>query len=150
LKRPLKDRKIAFLLDELGACKASQVLEIVECFHSLAERAPGNLKLVVTLRESPSPFLPNCRVKNPKHKETWTVIRLASLTVDEVRLLISFFPSEIALLLCERVERICELTDFKPQAVKRLWDTITSPAVVGKVTEAFIDEYLAIGGLNRW
>jgi hypothetical protein len=146
LKTPLRQRRIAFLLDEFGACKPTQILEMLEHFHSLAEKAPGHLKLVVSVRENPTPYLPKCGIQNPKHIHTWKIIRLETLTPGEVGQLIALFPITLSALLHNRLDRIHSITNSEPQRVQylfnKLWDVFRSPQENCEVTQSFIDKWL--------
>jgi hypothetical protein len=48
LRDLLVQRKIAFLVDEIGSCKSTMIAETIRGFHSLADWAPRHMKLVVS------------------------------------------------------------------------------------------------------
>jgi hypothetical protein len=146
LKAPLRQRRIAFLLDEFGACRPSQILEILEHFYSLAERASGHLKLIVSVREAPTPFLLTCGVQNPKHRDSWSIIPLKPLTAHEVGWLIDLFPSNPSALLHNRLDQIRLLTNFEPIRVQKLlmnlWQVLSLSVRRFDLDQSFIDQWL--------
>ncbi len=144
----LKRQKIAIILDELGSCRNGQIVEVLECFHSLAERAPGNLKLIVSVREGPGAFLLKHGIQNPKHRDAWEIVALGPLSMREVNKLIGFFPDPISSILHSRIDRVQDLTEFEPNRVQKLfgdlWKVYSLPNGSSEATELFIDSWLRL------
>lgn len=141
-----EQRKIAFLVDEIGRCSEKMVVELLHGFHALADWAPGNIKVVVSFRDGPIPLLPNCGIQNPKHTGAWKIIHLGPLTADEVSRLIDFLPSSVSPLLQSRIDRLRGITHFKPQRVQhlldKLWEIFRSSQGEFEVSHSFIDAWL--------
>jgi hypothetical protein len=146
LRALLAQRKIAFFLDEIGACKDKQIKDLIEGFHTLADWALGRIKLVVSFRDGPTPLLMNCGIQNPRHTHAWKIILLESFTLDEVGRLIDLFPNSLSPLLHNRIERLRAITHFKPQRVQylldKLWEVFRSPQGNYEATQSFIDAWL--------
>jgi hypothetical protein len=126
----LQQHKIAFLFDDLGACTKPQITDLIERFHSVAEKVPGTMRLVVAVRESPAAVLTACGIRNPKHRDSWRVVHLEMFTREEVARLAAFLPEEIARLLHERMTRIEAATHFRPSVIQLLFDRIWKAASV--------------------
>lgn len=145
LKVFVQSRKVVFLLDEIGTCRYTQVKLVIENLYSIAEKAPGNVKLVVCFMESPALFLQDCGIQNPKYTDAWRIVELGPLTPDEVRWLINLFPDELSSPLLTKLERLRALTEFKPQSVQYLlndlWESCKTSSWTGPA-EIFIDQWL--------
>lgn len=143
----VQEHRVAFLLDEIGTCRNHQIKQLIESIYSLAEKAPGHVKLVVSFLDGPVPLLPQCGIRNPKHTATWRMVRLESFTVDEVQRLIELFPNGLSALLFARIERLRALTDFKPQKVQyllhNLWEELTSFEPTCNEADSFLDDWIS-------
>jgi|GEM_PF-2346795 len=126
LKNSIRKRKIAFLLDEFGSGKPSQLLEMLEHFHSLAAAAPNNMKIVVSYRKGPEDLLPVEQFEDPKYRGVWKVIRLDTLNTTEVESLFILFPDNVSALLKKNYKKIEKATNGEPQKVQKMlkviWD----------------------------
>jgi hypothetical protein len=156
VRRVLGEHRLAFLVDELGACTNPQIKWLVEAFGSLSQSVPGRVKVVVALKDGPDPLLSNCGIANPKHRAIWSVVSLKPFSQDEIDPLFGLFPGPIADLLRTNMAALQEKTAWRPQTTQLLlddlWRDLCAPdghfhpsnLLIGDWLEAWADHPLTV------
>ena len=118
LREIAKQRRLAFLIDEVGACHNTTLKELIEGFHGLLDACPERVKVIASFMDGPIPLLTNCGLTNRKYIHSWEIVHLKAFTEDQVRQLVDLFPKDISSLLSARMQPIKALTDYEPQRVQ--------------------------------
>lgn len=147
VRRLLDELRIAFLVDEPGACTNAQVRWLIEGFGSLSQAAPTRVKVVMSYREGPDPFLVDCGIVNPRHIGSWRTVSLQPFSEPELDPLLRLFPDPVFTALHGHMETIRAKTDLEPHRAQLLldglWRELDAQADGNRAIVSFVRQWLA-------